>query len=175
MVPQDFNQTLYTLQIHASDTIIQAGTDMKLYYHLTMHLKNTTRAKNSATLQLALQSWLMKAAGPSHNCAQFLRQLYITEKSFFPGCNSMASSSSLSSAIQPTRQDIFSFLYLEGKKQAVRTVCGGTKTLRSLQKMEQSECCQVQTIFQNLKSNHTKYIHTEAALSIPHFLLENGG
>ncbi|KDR13436.1 hypothetical protein L798_12545 [Zootermopsis nevadensis] len=53
----------------------------------------------------------MKAAGPSHSCAQFLRQLYITEKSFFPGCNSMVSSSSLSSAMQPTRHDIFSFFH----------------------------------------------------------------
>lgn len=79
--------------------------------------------QNSATLQLALQSWFMKAAGPSHNCAQFLRQLYITEKSFFPGCKSMASSSSLSSAMQPTRHDIFSFLYLYSKKkEAIQTI-----------------------------------------------------
>ena len=91
-----------------------------------LHISNTLQGsrpqfqQNSATLQLALQSWLMKAAGPSHNCAQFLRQLYITEKSFFPGCNSMASSSSLSSAIQPTRQDIFSFLYLQGKKTSCK-------------------------------------------------------
>jgi hypothetical protein len=119
---------------------------------LSIALHGTNIKQNSATLQFALQSWLMKAAGPSHNCAQFLRQLYITEKSFFPGCNSMASSSSLSSAIQPTRQDIFSFLYLEGKKQAVRTASGSTQTLRFSQEMEQSDCCQAQTTLQILFS-----------------------
>lgn len=44
------------------------------------------------TLQLALQSWFIYAAGPNHNCAQFFLQLYITEKSFFPGCSRAASS-----------------------------------------------------------------------------------
>jgi hypothetical protein len=38
---------------------------------------------------------------PSQSCAQFLRQLNMTEKSFLPGTSSSCSSSSDSSAMQP--------------------------------------------------------------------------
>jgi len=125
MVPQDcsrlYIQYKFTLQIQLHRQVqIRNCTTIWLRISNTLQGPRPQFQQKSATLQLALQSWLMKAAGPSHNCAQFLRQLYITEKSFFPGCNSMASSSSLSSAIQPTRQDIFSFLYLEGKKTSCK-------------------------------------------------------
>jgi hypothetical protein len=60
------------------------------------------RSRPVATnLQLGRQSWLMYAAVPSHSCAQFLRQLNMTEKSFLPGTSSSCSSSSESSAMQP--------------------------------------------------------------------------
>jgi len=80
----------------------------------TFHSKlmMTTAHRLRQTLQLARQSWLIYAAGPSHNWAQFFRQLYITEKSFLPGCSSCVSSSSVNSAIHPTKCVIFSFLLL---------------------------------------------------------------
>ncbi len=60
------------------------------------------RSRPVATnLQLGRQSWLMYAAVPSQSCAQFLRQLNMTEKSFLPGTSSSCSSSSESSAMQP--------------------------------------------------------------------------
>ena len=73
------------------------------------------RADN-LTLQLDLQSWLMKDAGPSHNWAQFFLQENITLKSLCPGVRSWCSSSSVSSAIQPINISIFScFCLLHGK------------------------------------------------------------
>jgi hypothetical protein len=47
----------------------------------------------------------MYAAVPSHNWAQFLRQLNMTEKSFLPGTSSSCSSSSESSAMQPEEKE----------------------------------------------------------------------
>lgn len=58
----------------------------------------------------------MKAAGPSQSWAQFLRVEYMTLKSFSPWRNNMFSSLADSSAMQPTRCSILSFLFLQGRK-----------------------------------------------------------
>lgn len=58
----------------------------------------------------------MKAAGPSQSWAQFLRVEYMTLKSFCPWRNNMFSSLADSSAMQPTRCSILSFLFLYGRK-----------------------------------------------------------
>lgn len=55
--------------------------------------------------------WLMKAAGPSHNWALLFRVEYMMLKSFSPAL-SRFSSSSRSSAMQPTSSSSFSFFFL---------------------------------------------------------------
>lgn len=59
----------------------------------------------------------MNAAGPSQSWAQFFRVEYMTLKSFSPCLSSMFSSSSESSAIQPTSNSILSFRFLINKEQ----------------------------------------------------------
>lgn len=61
--------------------------------------------------------WLIKAAGPSQSWAQFLRVEYMTLKSFSPCRNNIFSSLADSSAMQPTRCSISSFLFLKYKNK----------------------------------------------------------
>ena len=79
--------------------------------------RSHSRAPACLTLQLGRQSWFMKAAGPSHSCAQFLRHEYMTLKSLMPGRSMVASSSLVSSAIQPTSSGILSCFFLRGQKR----------------------------------------------------------
>ena len=89
--------------------LLYQNTTLGKEYYIEYNLNYcTTTCKWRDTLQLGRQSWLMKAAGPSHSCAQFLRHEYITLKSFTPGRRNRISSSWVSSARQPTRPRIFS-------------------------------------------------------------------
>jgi len=177
MVPQDCSR-LYTVQIYTSDTIIQAGTDKKLHYHLTTHFKYTTGTKTTVSTE---ECYL--AIGPTvvvdESCwtQPQLRTILATtvhhREVILPRMqqHGLLLLTKFCDTAHQTRYLLI--LIPRGEKnKPVRTSWGSTETLRSLLKMEQSECCQGQTIFQNLKSNHTTFIHTEATLSIPHFLLE---
>lgn len=153
---------------------------MKLHYHLTMHFKHvigTNPTVSTEQCYLAIGSTVV--VDESCWTQPQLRTIFATtvhhREVILPRMqqHGLLLLTKFGDTAHQTRYLLI--LIPRGQKQAIRTVCGSTKTLGSSQKMEQSECCQAQTIFQNLKSNHTTFIHTEAALSIPHFLPENRG
>lgn len=64
--------------------------------------KNQPNAAHKAGRRRRRSPWLMKAAGPSHSCAQRFLVEYMTLKSLTPA-RSTALSAGLSSAMQPSR------------------------------------------------------------------------